>query len=62
MRETQRPPIPPAQLNLFQPRPDAPVWSNLPRPVRQTVKSQLAALVRQYMERRQQGKESNDDR
>ena len=51
-----------AQLDLFAPRPSIPRWSELPRPVRRTIKTQLATLIRQHVSRLSHGKEAGDER
>jgi len=61
MSRLQQPPRWRAQLDLFAPRPNIPRWSDLPRPVRRTIKTQLATLIRQHASRLSQGKESDDE-
>ena len=56
-----RPPVADhTQLNLFQPRPVVPAWSSLPQKTRQQVESKLAALIREYVVRIRNGKDSDD--
>jgi len=62
MSRVQQAPTWRAQLDLFTPRPNIPWWNDLPRPVRQTIKTQLATLIRQHASRLSKGKESDDER
>lgn len=49
MSRVPRMPTSQTQLGLFTLRSNVPRWSNLPRVTRQTIKTHLAALIRQHV-------------
>lgn len=62
MSRVPRRPTAQAQLDLFTPRVPVPRWCHLPRATRQTIKTHLAALIRQHAARLRKGKEADDER